>query len=44
LEYKPYKKIDIYGGFMYPVASGGLASGYIHNANFAPTAGLRISF
>jgi hypothetical protein len=29
---------------MYSVASGGLASGYIHNTIFTPTAGLRINF
>jgi hypothetical protein len=25
-------------------ASGGIASGYLHSSNFAPTAGLRVSF
>jgi len=44
LDYRPFKRVDLYGGFMYSIASGGIASGYIHSNNFAPTAGLRISF
>jgi hypothetical protein len=44
IDYKPFKRVDVYGGFMYSVASGGIASGYVNNANFAPTAGVRISF
>jgi predicted porin len=44
LDYRPLKRVDLYGGFMYSIASGGIASGYIHSANFAPTVGLRVSF
>ena len=44
IDFRPVKRVDIYGGFMYSVASGGIASGYINNSNFAPTAGVRISF
>jgi hypothetical protein len=44
LDWKPYKRLDVYAGAMYSVASGGIASGYIHNSNFAPTAGLRFAF
>ena len=44
IDYKPVKRVDLYAGFMYSRASGGVASGYIHNADFAPTAGVRISF
>ena len=44
LDWRPYKRLDVYGGFMYSLASGGQASGYIKNSNFAPTVGLRLSF
>ncbi len=44
LDYRPVKRVDLYGGLMYSFASGGIASGYIHNSNFAPTVGLRVSF
>ena len=44
IDYKPVKRVDLYAGFMYSVASGGLASGYVNNENFAPTAGVRIAF
>ena len=44
IEYRPVKRVDLYGGFMYSVAWGGVASGYIHNSNFAPTIGVRVSF
>jgi predicted porin len=44
IEYKPVKRVDLYAGFMYSAASGVIASGYIQNSNFAPTAGVRISF
>lgn len=44
IDYRPVKRVDLYAGFMYSVASGGIASGYINNSNFAPTAGVRISF
>jgi len=38
------KRVDLYAGFMYSMASGGIASGYLNDSNFAPTAGLRVSF
>ncbi len=44
LDYRPFKRLDVYAGALYSVASGGIASGYIHSANFAPTAGFRFSF
>ena len=44
IDYKPVKRVDLYAGFMYSIASGGLASGYVNNENFAPTAGVRIAF
>lgn len=44
LDWKPYKRLDVYGGFMYSIVSGGMANGYIQNNNWAPTVGLRLSF
>ena len=44
LDYRPVKRVDLYAGFMYSMASGGIASGYLNDSNFAPTAGLRVSF
>ena len=44
LDYRPVKRVDLYAGVMYSLASGGIASGYIHSSNFAPTVGLRVSF
>jgi predicted porin len=44
LDYRPVKRIDLYAGVLYSIASGGIASGYIHSNNIAPTAGLRVSF
>jgi predicted porin len=44
LDWRPYKRLDVYAGVMFSEASGGIASGYIHSANIAPTAGLRLTF
>jgi predicted porin len=44
IDYKPVKRVDVYGGLTYSIASGGIASGYIQSSNFAPTVGLRVSF
>lgn len=44
IEYRPLKRLDLYAGLMYSQASGGIASGYIHNNNIAPTIGLRLTF
>ena len=44
IDYRPVKRVDLYAGVMYSQASGGIASGYIHSNNLAPTAGLRLSF
>jgi hypothetical protein len=38
------KRLDVYAGVMYSIASGGIASGYIHSTNIDPTIGLRLSF
>jgi hypothetical protein len=44
LDWRPVKRVDIYGGVMYSQATGGMASGYIHDANTAYTGGVRINF
>jgi predicted porin len=44
IDYRPFKRVDLYAGMMVSRASGGIASGYLHSSNFAPTAGLRVSF
>ncbi len=38
------KKFDAYAGMLFSEVSNGLSSGYLHNENFAPTAGLRFRF
>ena len=44
LDWRPLKRVDLYAGFMYSKVSGGLATGYLYNSDFAPTAGVRIRF
>jgi predicted porin len=44
VDWRPYKRVDVYGGVMFSEASGGIASGYIHSTNIAPTVGLRFTF
>jgi predicted porin len=44
IDWRPYPRLDIYAGAMFSEASGGIANGYLHSANFAPTAGLRLTF
>jgi predicted porin len=44
LDWRPYKRLDVYGGVMFSEVTGGLANGYLHATNIAPTAGLRLTF
>jgi predicted porin len=44
IDWRPIKRLDVYAGVMFSQAAGGIASGYIHSTNIAPTAGLRLSF
>jgi predicted porin len=44
IDYRLLKRLDIYGGVMYSRVNGGLASGYLHANNIAPTVGLRLQF
>ena len=43
-DYRLSKRFDVYGGAMYSQVLDGLASGYIHNNNIAPTVGMRFAF
>ncbi len=44
IDWRPYKRLDVYAGVMYSQVSGGIANGYLHSNNIAPTAGLRLTF
>jgi predicted porin len=44
VDYHFNKRFDVYGGIMYSVVGGGLASGYYNVNNFAPTVGARFTF
>jgi predicted porin len=44
LDWRPLKRLDVYGGVMFSQVTGGLASGFFHTTNVAPTAGLRLTF
>jgi predicted porin len=44
IDYRPLKRVDLYAGIMYSQVTGGMASGYLHADNLAPTVGLRVRF
>jgi predicted porin len=44
LDWRPFKRVDVYGGVMYTKVAGGMASGYINDNNTAFTAGVRVGF
>jgi len=44
LDWRPFKRVDLYGGVMYTKVAGGMASGYINTNNTAFTAGVRVGF
>jgi predicted porin len=44
IDWKPFKRLDVYAGLMYSEVAGGLASGYLHTNNVDPTVGLRLQF
>ena len=44
MDWKPFKRLDIYAGVLATKATGGWASGYIRTDNVATTAGIRLSF
>jgi hypothetical protein len=44
IDYKPVKRVDIYGGVMVSNVWGGLANSHLYTQNVDPTVGLRIRF
>jgi predicted porin len=43
-EYRPIPRMTLYGGLMVSNVYGGVASGFLHTENIAPTVGMRIRF
>jgi hypothetical protein len=43
-EYRPVPRLTVYGGVMVSNVYGGVASGYQHSENVAPTIGTRFNF
>ena len=44
IDYRPYKRVDLYAGLMVSNVYGGLASGFPATQDISPTAGIRIKF
>jgi predicted porin len=44
VDWRPWKRVDVYAGAMYSKVTGGLANGYFVNDNLAATGGVRLSF
>ena len=44
IDYRPLKRVDIYGGVMVSDVWGGFANGHLYTQNVDPTIGLRIRF
>ena len=44
LDWRPVKRVDVYGGVMFSQVGGGMANGFIHSENTSFTAGVRVSF
>ncbi len=44
IDYRPFKRVDLYAGLMVADVYSGLASGFPATQNISPTAGLRIKF
>lgn len=44
VDYHFTQRFDVYGGIIYSVVTGGMASNYYNPNNWAPTAGVRYSF
>jgi predicted porin len=44
IDWRPFKRLDVYAGVIWSQVTGGLASGFFHTNNVAPTAGLRLTF
>jgi predicted porin len=44
VDYRPFKRVDLYAGLMVSNVYGGLASGFPATQDISPTAGIRIKF
>ena len=44
IDWRATKRLDVYGGVLFSQVTGGLASGFFHTGNVAPTAGVRFAF
>jgi predicted porin len=44
IDWRPYKRLDVYAGAMYSQVGGGLANGFFVNNNLAVTGGVRLGF
>ncbi len=44
IDWRPLPRLDVYAGVLFSQVNGGLASGFFHTSNVAPTAGLRFTF
>jgi predicted porin len=44
LDWRPVKRVDIYGGVMFSQVAGGMANGFIKTDNTAFTSGVRVAF
>jgi predicted porin len=44
IDWRPWKRVDVFGGIMYSFWDGGIASGSINTQNIDPTIGIRLSF
>jgi predicted porin len=44
LDWRPVKRVDVYGGVMFSEVAGGMASGFIHTNNTSFTTGVRVAF
>jgi predicted porin len=44
IDYRPVPRINLYAGVLFSNVYGGVASGFLHTQNIAPTVGLRFRF
>lgn len=44
VDWRPYKRVDVYAGAMYSKVNGGLATGFFVNNNLAVSGGVRVGF
>ena len=44
MDYRPLPRLSVYAGVLVSNVYGGVASGYLHAQNIAPTAGVRFQF